>query len=108
MSADTLPVIYLEAPADGEKGIFGTARAAAAHVGDLPVEALIANLSAVCAKLSAVFGAAEHAADAFDLDCFEVTLDLTASGEVRLIGSVSTQVHGGLKLTFRRRGEPPA
>lgn len=83
-----IPVVYIDDPVDGEKGIFGAVRQLPARLGVLDSDELAHNLSVVCARLAAAFRSAQEAAGAFDLEEFEVTLDLTAKGEVRLIGSV--------------------
>jgi hypothetical protein len=102
---EQIPIVYLEGSerVDGEKGIFGAARQASARVGAVAAGELAEHLASVCRQLSSTFNAVQRSADAFDLDSFEVTLDITASGQVRLIGSVSSELHGGLKLTFTRR-----
>ena len=101
-----IPILYLDDPVDGEKGLFGPARQASGRLGVLDSDELARSLSMMCARLTGAFRSAQQAAGAFDLDAFEVTLDLTAKGEVRLIGSVSSEIHGGVKLTFRRRELP--
>lgn len=98
-----IPVVYLDDSVDGEKGLFSAARQMPARLGVLDPDELSRNLSTVCARLAGAFRSAQEAADSFDLDAFEVTMELTAKGEVRLIGSVSSEIRGGLKLTFRRR-----
>jgi hypothetical protein len=102
---EQIPIVYIEGSerVDGEKGIFSAARQASARVGAVAADELAAHLSSVCRQLSATFNAVQRSSDAFDLDSFEVTLDIAASGEVRLIGSVSAEMRGGLKLTFTRR-----
>ena len=39
----------------------------------------------------------------YDLHSIELAIDITAKGEVRLIGSLSTELTGGLKLVFIRQ-----
>lgn len=106
MTADPqsgIPVLYVEDPADGQKGLFG----AAGHLGTrsavLDSDELARNLSAICERLAGAFRQVHDAAGAYELECVEVTLDLTAKGEVRLIASVSSEIKGGMKLVFRRR-----
>jgi hypothetical protein len=111
MTADLnagIPVLYLDDPVGGEKGLFSSTRHVSARLGVLDSGELTRNLSNICARLTETFRNAQHGTDAFGLDAFEVTLDLTAKGEIRLIGSVSSEIHGGLKLTFRRRELPEA
>jgi hypothetical protein len=42
----------------------------------------------------------------FQLESFEVTVEISAGGEIRMIGSVSTEIKGGLKLIFGPREKP--
>ncbi|MDI1463603.1 hypothetical protein QEZ54_21705 [Catellatospora sp. KI3] len=101
----TLSVITVDGtPADGEKGLFSAARRAAAHVGVLDAGVLAGNLSAVCDQLGQLVAAAETTRGGYELESFEVSLDVSATGEVRMIGSVSSEIRGGITLTFRRRG----
>ncbi|HEX6684256.1 MAG TPA: hypothetical protein VF062_15740 [Candidatus Limnocylindrales bacterium] len=103
--ARTLPVITIdEEPVAGEKGLFSAAQRASGHVGALDPNVVAGNLTSLCEQLSDMVDAAAAAASgAFELDCFEVSLDISARGEVRLIGSVSSEIRGGMTLTFRRR-----
>lgn len=41
--------------------------------------------------------------DRYELQSFEVALEVTAKGEIRFIGSAASEVKGGLKLVFARR-----
>ncbi|KKK05084.1 hypothetical protein LQ51_15570 [Micromonospora sp. HK10] len=97
-----LSVLYAEHSVDGEKGLFSAARAAALRVGAVDVAQLSANLRAVSGQLSEIFHAMRDQPGPFELDEFEVTLELTAKGEVRLIGSAGSEIRGGVKLLFRR------
>ncbi len=87
---------------EGEKGIFSGARDAAARVTDVSATTLAANLSAFCAGIWTAIDAVPVPHGTFRLDSFEVTADVTAGGEIRLIGSVQAQARGGIKLVFTR------
>jgi hypothetical protein len=50
-----------------------------------------------------VFDQATTSIPSYELASFEVTLEINAKGGVRLVGSASGEVKGGLKLTFRRQ-----
>jgi hypothetical protein len=102
----SLPIVYLD-DLDGEKGLFSGARSLSTRIGSISGGDLAANLSTVCSRLAEVFRSAQRATGEFALEEFEVTLDLTASGEVRLIGSASAELHGGIKLVFRRPAGQP-
>ncbi|ADJ48159.1 hypothetical protein AMES_6334 [Amycolatopsis mediterranei S699] len=101
-SGDGIPILWTEPAVDGEKGLFSTARQVAGRIGELDSEELAQNLSAVCSRLASAFRRAAEASEMFELDAFEVNLDLTAKGEVRLVGSFSSEIKGGVKLVFRR------
>ncbi len=88
---------------DGEKGLFSAVKTASARVAALDPGVLAGNLSALCDQLSQVVDATIRTTGAYELESFEVSLDVSAAGEVRLVGSVSSEVKGGLKLVFRRR-----
>lgn len=100
-----LPVITIDdEPIDGEKGLFSTARRAAGRVGALDADVLASNLSMLCDQLGQLVDQTASGSAAFELESFEVSLDVSARGEVRLVGSVSSEIRGGMRLTFRRRG----
>lgn len=96
-----IPIIYSD-DAAGEKGLFSGSKSIPARIGQIDSDELAQNLSAICTRLAKAFTKAQEATGSFDLDEFEVTLDLSAKGEVRVIASVSSEIHGGLKLVFRR------
>ncbi len=96
-----IPIIYSDEAA-GEKGIFSGSKGMPARIGQVDSDELGQNLSTICTRLAEAFRKTQEATGAFDLDEFEVTLDLSAKGEVRVIASVSSEIRGGLKLVFRR------
>jgi len=99
---EAIPVIYVGDPVDGEKGLFSAARELPARLGMLNPDKFGQNLAAVCGRLAASFRTVGELTESFEVESFEVSLDLTAKGEVRLIGSASSEIRGGIKITFRR------
>lgn len=98
-----LPVVTVDwVSVDGEKAIFGRAREAAARLSSVGVAELSANMARLCQQVGAVFAQAAAAADTLELKSVEVTVEVSASGELRLVGAVSSQVKGGLKLVFTK------
>lgn len=97
-----IPIIYSDDTA-GQKGLFSGDKSLQAKIGQIDADELGRNLSAICSRLAEAFRKAQEATGPFGLDEFEVALDLSARGEVRVVASVSTEIHGGLKLVFRRR-----
>jgi hypothetical protein len=103
-----IPIVYVDPGDTDAKGLFSPAKSAAGKIGAVDSSQLADNLSAVCAKLSHVFRAAQSATEGFELQSFEVAVEITAGAEVRLVGSVSAQVQGGVKLIFERTPPAPA
>jgi hypothetical protein len=100
-----IPIVYVDGPAAGEKGLFGAAGHIAVRSGVVNSDELAHNLSAICGRLADAFRQVHDTAGIFEMESVEVTLDLTAKGEVRMIASVSSEVRGGLKLVFRRKAD---
>ena len=95
-------------PPEGEKGLFGASRQAVMRTAAVTPKVLSANLSAFCDQMASLVEAASRAQkrSAFALESFEVTVEVSAGGEIRMIGSVNTEIRGGLKLIFGPRGKP--
>ena len=111
MTADPrpgIPILYVDDSTDGQKGLFGAAGHISVRTAVLDSDDLARNLSAVCGRLADAFRKVHDAAGAYELECVEVTLDLTAKGEVRMIASVSSEIKGGMKLVFRRKDRSSA
>jgi hypothetical protein len=106
VTGSLIPIIYTDYDVTGEKGLLSTVRTASSRIGVLDSTQLADNLSTVCERFSSVFRAAQHATDGFELHEFEVAVEVTAAGEVRFVGSVSTEIRGGMKLVFRRSSGP--
>jgi hypothetical protein len=107
------PVITLryadDEQADGEKGLFGASRQAVMRTTEVTTGALSVNLSAFCDQMAGLVEAAAvspRKSPRFELESFEVTVEVSAGGEIRMIGSVSTEIKGGLKLIFGPRKKP--
>ena len=101
LGGSVIPIIYSD-DAAGEKGLFSDSKGMSARIGQIDSDELGQNLATICTRLAKAFRKAQEAAGSFDVDEFEVTLDLSAKGEVRVIASVSSEIRGGLKLVFRR------
>jgi hypothetical protein len=101
-------IIYQETVAprdDTAKGLFANENQVVTRVANLDVNQFSANLEAFCKQIGSAFASIPTLVDSFELDSFELTLDVTAKGEVRFIGSVGTEIKGGLKIVFRRDGD---
>lgn len=105
-SGETIKLIYVDEPIEGEKGFFGGTRQAVMRVADVDPTVVTTNLTNFCKRMVGLIEGTDtpHGqSQRFALECFEVTVELAAGGEVRMIGSVNTEIRGGLKLVFSRR-----
>jgi hypothetical protein len=87
---------------DGAKGLRSAFDRAVRKVGDLDVSTFKDRFGALCSHLVEAVNAVEVTTKDYGLESFEVTVDVTAKGEVRLVGSVGTEVKGGIKLVFKK------
>jgi hypothetical protein len=102
--ASRITVVYQDyETAEGEKAFLGAVRQMVTKVGTLDAGEMAANLAAFCRQMGAVFERVTTAIDRYELEGFEVALEVTAKGEIRFVGSASSEVKGGLKLVFTRR-----
>lgn len=102
IAAETITIVY----ADTEPGAKGLSpRDVVTKIGSLDSAILSANLTAFCKRISGALTSAADVADGFRVDSFEITADITARGEVRMISSVSGEIHGGIKLIFTRQSK---
>lgn len=84
---------------DGEKSLAGAARRVRAVA--LDSEALKKQLESIRVFVSDLFDAPENDV-AMCLESVELRLDITARGEIRIVGAASVEVQGGLALRFVR------
>lgn len=99
----SISIIYDEADdIDGTKGIRGAFDRVVQKVGELDLATFKDRLHHLCSHLSEAVDSMSMPTNTYRLDSFEVTVDVTAKGEVRLVGSVGSEVKGGLKLVFKR------
>lgn len=100
-----LPVLTMDwSSVDGEKAVFGRTKDAVARLSSVGVAELSANMARLCQQVGAVFAQAAAATDTLELKSVEVTVEVSAGGELRLVGAVSSQIKGGLKLVFTKPG----
>src|SRR5215210_359152 len=90
----------------GEKGIFDASRRLADKVGTVSSDVLAKNLQSFCEEIGEAFDGVSTAVRNYRLDSVEITVQVSATGEVRLIGGASAQLTGGLKLIFSRQTSP--
>ncbi|BBB59389.1 hypothetical protein UNDKW_1116 [Undibacterium sp. KW1] len=100
---DGIPIIYEEqSNYEGAKGLHDSLDQIARKVDILDISHLKTRLTTVCSQLGDVLQSIEMPSSSYRLDSFEVTVDVTAKGEVRLVGSVGAEVKGGIKLVFKK------
>lgn len=75
---------------------------AAMIVGKVPLNTLAQSLSVFAAEMDKIFSDAQSESKKYILEEIEVSVDISASGSIRLIGTVEAGASGGLKLTFKR------
>ncbi len=87
----------------GEKSILDTSQRLVDRVGTVSSNTLAKNLESFCEQVGEVFDGVSAVVKNYQLDTVEITVEVSAKGEVRLIGSASSELRGGLKLIFSRQ-----
>lgn len=101
---DEISIVYRdEHVLDGSKGITDALEDAMLKVGRISARTLAENLQTLSNSMSAILEGIEIPNLPYALEEIGVTVELTGSGEVRLVGSVGAEITGGITLTFRRR-----
>lgn len=88
----------------GEKGLFTDSGSRVRRIIKVQAEDLAASLRNFCQQIAAMMSNVDFTGG-FGLESIEVQIELTAKGEVRLIGAAGAETKGGVKLTFTRPGE---
>jgi hypothetical protein len=87
----------------GEKGFFDAPQRLADTVGIVSSDVLAKNLQSFCEQIGEAFDGVSTVVKNYQLDSLEITVQVSATGEVRLVGGASAQLTGGLKLIFSRQ-----
>ncbi len=102
--SDGVPIVTVEYGAEeGEKSFLSRTRTAVTRVTRISSDTLAQNVATLCQYVGGVFDQASTASDTLELTGLEVHVQITAKGEVQLVGALSTEVNGGMKLIFQRR-----
>ena len=102
-SGRSFEIVYVEEQLDeGAKGPLGAIRRRIEKVGVLDFASFGVNLRDFCARIGSTLESVGDSASPYRLDSFELTVEVTAKGEVRFVGSAATEIRGGLKLVFKR------
>lgn len=97
-------IIYDEAEQqEGIKGPLSTTRQMVKKLGRLDTDELANNLNSFCKQIGEIFDGVTTSVKNYELQSFELTVDVTAKGEIRFVGSVGGELKGGLKLVFIRQ-----
>lgn len=99
-SAEIL-VSELSAELDGSKAV-GRAKERALRAVEVGADTLGSSMREMCRYLNEVVESAQTQSEQFSLDTVEVVVEVTAKGGVRLVGTASAELKGGLKLVFKR------
>jgi hypothetical protein len=91
---------------EGAKGIWNTSVQAIRKVGILNTEELANNLRGFCKQMGEVFEGVTTAVKNYELKNVEIVVEITAKGEIKLIGSgMSSDIKGGIKLVFSKQNK---
>ena len=90
---------------DNSKGLFANVTDKVMRIAPLNIGEFTDNLRELCSQLGDVFDKVAPAIKTYSLDSFELAVDVTAKGEIKFIGSVGTDLKGGIKLVFKRSKE---
>lgn len=99
---DVISVIYGEDPRHHTSPDHGH-RSLLPKVGEVDTETLSRSLRKLTGQMNELFDELTGSDGPFELSSFDVAVEVTGTGEVRLIGSVSLAVTGGITLSFTRR-----
>jgi molecular chaperone DnaK (HSP70) len=103
--ADTELMVVVDADPDaGSKGIWDQTDAKLRKAMAVGMEELSTRLCDLAMGLSTAFDRLAGSTGSFGLDALEVTAEFTARGELRLIGSVGSDVRGGFLQNFECAG----
>ena len=103
-SADnfSISIVYdEEEQEEGAKGPLSTKLVR--KIGKLDTKRLAENLSDFCKQIGKTFENVTTKVKNYELQSFELSVDITAKGEVRFIGNIGGEIKGGLKLVFTKR-----
>ncbi len=89
---------------EGAKGIWDASIRTVKKMGVLDTSALAANLQELCKQMGQIFEGVTTAVKNYELKNVEIVVDITAKGEVKLLGSgVTGDMKGGIRLVFSRQ-----
>ena len=97
-----IELVYADRGLDPDAKVFGRSDPVI-RVADISTDRLADSVARLSRTMDQVFERIRSSNGPYELDSFEVSAEVTGSGEVRLIGSVGLEVTGGLRLTFKKK-----
>ncbi|HKQ03740.1 MAG TPA: hypothetical protein VJ464_01310 [Blastocatellia bacterium] len=100
----SISIIYDELETvSGSKGLGDVTGRIVKKIGTLDTATLASNLTAFCKQIGTTFEGVTTAIRDYELHGFELAIEVTAKGEIRFIGSATSELKGGLKLIFTKQ-----
>jgi hypothetical protein len=96
-------VVTDDTDSKGGKGFFSNAENLLKKVEKVNPEQLKESMSNFVQTISKIFKEIQPTAAGITLDEIEISIEMTAKGEIRLIASGGMETKGAIKLTFKRR-----
>jgi hypothetical protein len=93
-------VIVVAEPDEGGKGFFSQAGASAATVLSLDTDALAEKVKDLASLFGKVF---DRVSESVTLEKIELSIEVTAKGEIRLIAAGGVETKGAIKLILSRK-----
>jgi hypothetical protein len=101
---DMMLVVYEEEeiiPASKD-GLFSDVARRVTKIGFLNTGEIAANLQSFCKQIGIITNGLIGIVQGYRLETLELSVDVTAKGEIRFVASTATELKGGLKLVFKK------
>lgn len=103
-AGSSVSIIYDENESnEGAKGLFSKSNQLTRKIGMLDTGTLAKNFNDFCLQMEFIFDNITASVRNYELQTVELSIDISAKGEVRFVGSISSELKGGVKLTFARK-----
>jgi hypothetical protein len=101
----SVAIIYDELEQEeGAKDLFGGSGKLVRKTDNLDTTKLADKLDSFCKSIGKAFEGVSTSVKDYELQSFEIAVEVTGKGEIRFIGSISSEIKGGIKLVFSRQG----
>src|SRR5258708_37417167 len=88
-------------------GLFSATSRMIKKVVSLNTAEISVNLQEFCEEIGSITKGLVGTLHGYQLESLELSVDISASGEVRFIASVSSEIKGGVRLLFKRSPTVP-